>query len=147
MVLLFCFQVFDTSNRRNTSFYLASKMADYFRCVGRDECQNCSQACSAWHGDFSHWCCLSALRQLDHGLAARAGEDLLQNLPLFSFCGLLSSKLLGCFIWGAVAHGRAFKHHLQEYKEIVDEDVKCSWNVMVMSFDLLWPPSLLILLF
>lgn len=31
--------MFDISNRRNISFYLASKMANYFRSVGRDESQ------------------------------------------------------------------------------------------------------------
>lgn len=37
MVVLCCFQMFDISNRRNISFYLASKMANYFRSVERDE--------------------------------------------------------------------------------------------------------------
>lgn len=31
--------MFDISNRRNISFYFASKMANYFRSVGRDESQ------------------------------------------------------------------------------------------------------------
>lgn len=39
MVVLCCFQMFDISNRRNISFYLASKMAKYFRSAGRDESQ------------------------------------------------------------------------------------------------------------
>lgn len=39
MVVLCCFQMFDISNRRTVSFYLASKMANYFRSVGRDESQ------------------------------------------------------------------------------------------------------------